>query len=266
MGGSLLWKTIGTLGEIRTGLDRSYPGARRSGRWPRMSYRIPAQSVLSLVSIQQIFRQIAAAPGTRTKAHLLRELLQKPRRRSQVHREDHQRRPAYWVERKSRGGGYREGFHASLDQVKRANMLLGDMKRSCTSTGSWQKRGCESFTQSTSCWPARSVARRSAQLFRKCGGKTNTMASGHGLTSAGAKRDSTRGPATGSGRSGNSFSPDFRMAQSSTARSSHGARAGRALLPDRLQRLQQIVRSMRLAPSPSAHFSNASAGRKSAKK
>ena len=84
--------------------------------------------MLSLIEVQQVFSEIAAARGPAAKAHLLRQLLERATPLE----------AKYIV--KIIGGDLRIGlkeslveeaiaraFEAPLEQVKRANMLLGDL-------------------------------------------------------------------------------------------------------------------------------------------
>ena len=129
VGGSLLWKTIAELsGRSEQDLTESYRRHGDSGSVAADVFPDTAQSVLSLVSIRQIFEQIAAARGPAPKAHLLRELLQRATPLE-----------AKYIVKIISGDlriGLKESlveeaiakaFDASLDQVKRANMLLGDI-------------------------------------------------------------------------------------------------------------------------------------------
>ena len=129
VGGSLLWRTIAELsGKSEQELTESY---RRHGDAGSVAAEVlpdASQAVLYLASVAQVFDQIAAARGPSAKSLLLRELLQ-------------QAQPLegkYIV--KIISGDLRIGlkenlveeaiakaFGAPLDQVKRANMLLGDI-------------------------------------------------------------------------------------------------------------------------------------------
>ena len=134
VGGSLLWKTIAELsGRSEQDLTESYRQHGDSGSVAADVLPDTAQSVLSLVSVQQIFEQIAAARGPAPKAHLLRELLQRATPLE-----------AKYIVKIISGDlriGLKESlveeaiakaFDAPLDQVKRANMLLGDIGETLT--------------------------------------------------------------------------------------------------------------------------------------
>ncbi|PYX33165.1 MAG: ATP-dependent DNA ligase [Acidobacteria bacterium] len=129
VGGSLLWKTIAELsGKPEQGLTASYRRHGDSGSVAAEVLPEKPQSLLSLVSVQQSFEQIASARGPAAKGHLLRELL-------------HQATPleAKYIVKIISGDlriGLKESlveeaiakaFDAQLDDVKRANMLLGDI-------------------------------------------------------------------------------------------------------------------------------------------
>jgi DNA ligase-1 len=129
VGGSLLWRTISELsGKSEQELTASY---RRHGDAGAVAAEVlpdAPQAVLPLATVSQVFDQIAAARGPAAKGHLLRELLQ-------------QAMPleAKYIVKIISGDlriGLKESlveeaiakaFDAPLDQVKRANMLLGDI-------------------------------------------------------------------------------------------------------------------------------------------
>jgi DNA ligase 1 len=129
VGGSLLWRTIAELsGKSEAELTASY---RRHGDGGSVAAEVlpeTSQAVLSLASVQEAFDQIAAARGPGPKARLLRELLQQATPRE-----------AKYIVKIISGDlriGLKESlveeaiaqaFAAPLDQVKRANMLLGDI-------------------------------------------------------------------------------------------------------------------------------------------
>ena len=129
VGGSLLWKAIAELsGNSEQGLTESYRRHGDSGSVAAEVLPEKAQSLLSLVSVQQAFEQIASAKGPASKTHLLKELLQRATPLE-----------AKYIVKIISGDlriGLKESlvedaiakaFDASLDQVKRANMLLGDI-------------------------------------------------------------------------------------------------------------------------------------------
>ena len=129
VGGSLLWRTIAELsGKSEQELTESY---RRHGDAGSVAAEVlpdAPQAVLSLATVSQTLEQIAAARGPAAKGHLLRELLQ-------------QAMPleAKYIVKIISGDlriGLKESlveeaiakaFDAPLDEVKRANMLLGDI-------------------------------------------------------------------------------------------------------------------------------------------
>lgn len=129
VGGSLLWRTISELsGTSEQELTESY---RRHGDAGSVAAEVlpkARQPTLSLAGVQQAFDQIAAARGPAAKAQLLRKLLE-------------QATPleAKYIVKIISGDlriGLKESlveeaiaraFEAQLDQVKRANMLLGDI-------------------------------------------------------------------------------------------------------------------------------------------
>jgi DNA ligase 1 len=129
IGGALLWRVIGELSQKSerelTEIYRKYGDA---GSVAAETLPEKAKAVLSLIEVQQAFSEIAAVRGPAPKAYLLRQLLE----RSTPHE-------AKWMV-KIIGGDLRIGlreslveeaiaraFEAPLDQVKRANMLLGDL-------------------------------------------------------------------------------------------------------------------------------------------
>ena len=129
VGGSLLWRTIKELsGKSEQELTESY---RRHGDAGSVAAEVlpdAPQAVLSLGTVSQVFEQIAAVRGPAAKGHLLREVL----------RQAAPLEAKYIV--KIISGDLRIGlkeslveeaiakaFDAPFDQVKRANMLLGDV-------------------------------------------------------------------------------------------------------------------------------------------
>ena len=129
VGGSLLWRMIAELsGKSEETLTESY---RRHGDAGSVAAEVLPDlphTVLSLATVSETFEQIAAARGPAAKGHLLRELLQQA-----VPLE------AKYIVKIISGDlriGLKESlveeaiakaFDAPLDQVKRANMLLGDI-------------------------------------------------------------------------------------------------------------------------------------------
>ena len=129
VGGSILWRTIAELsGKREEELSASY---RRHGDGGAVAADVlpeKTQPVLTLAGVQQAFEQMAAARGPAPKAGLLRELLA-------------QATPleAKYIVKIISGDlriGLKESlveeaiakaFDAPLDQVKRANMFLGDI-------------------------------------------------------------------------------------------------------------------------------------------
>jgi DNA ligase 1 len=128
-GGSLIWRTISELsGKSEPELTASY---RRHGDGGAVAAEVLPEThppTLSLTEIQQAFDQIAVAHGPAAKGHLLRELL-----RRAVPLE------AKYIVKIISGDlriGLKESlveeaiakaFETELDNVKRANMLLGDI-------------------------------------------------------------------------------------------------------------------------------------------
>jgi DNA ligase-1 len=129
VGGSLLWRTIAELsGKSEQDLTESYRRHGDAGAVAADVLPTKPQSVLSLQDVQASFDQMAAARGPAAKALLLRNLLQKA-----VPIE------AKYIVKIISGDlriGLKESlveeaiakaFEVPLDQVKRANMLLGDI-------------------------------------------------------------------------------------------------------------------------------------------
>ena len=129
VGGALLWRTIGELsGKPEQALSDSY---RRHGDGGSVAGDVlpeKLQSLLRIADVQQAFTEIAAARGPAAKGHLLRELLMKATPLE-----------AKFIVKIISGDlriGLKESlveeaiakaFEAPLDEVKRANMLLGDI-------------------------------------------------------------------------------------------------------------------------------------------
>jgi DNA ligase-1 len=129
VGGTLLWRVIADLSgkseDQLTGIYRRYGDA---GSVAADAFPAKSEAVLSLTDVQNTFIEIAAARGAAAKAHLLRQLLQRATPLE-----------AKYIVKIVSGDlriGLKESlveeaiaraFEAPLDQVKRANMLLGDL-------------------------------------------------------------------------------------------------------------------------------------------
>jgi DNA ligase-1 len=129
VGGALLWRVISELsGKSEPELTEIYRRHGDAGSVAAEALPEKPESSISLSQVQQAFSQIAAARGPAAKAHLLRQLLERITPRE----------AKYIV--KIISGDLRIGlkqslveeaiaraFEAPFDQVKRANMLLGDL-------------------------------------------------------------------------------------------------------------------------------------------
>ena len=129
VGGSLLWRTIAELsGKSESELTEIYRRYGDAGAVAAEALPARAAATLRLTNVESAFEQMAAARGADAKGHLLRELL----------RQADPLEAKYIV--KIISGDLRIGlkeslveeaiakaFDAPLDQVKRANMLLGDI-------------------------------------------------------------------------------------------------------------------------------------------
>jgi DNA ligase-1 len=129
VGGALLWRIIRELsGKSEPELTEIYRKHGDGGAVAAEALPERAGAVLTLLEVQRIFSEIAAARGPAAKTHLLRQLLERSTPLE----------AKYIV--KIIGGDLRIGlkeslveeaiaraFEASLEQVKRANMLLGDL-------------------------------------------------------------------------------------------------------------------------------------------
>ncbi len=129
VGGALLWRVIAELsGKSEHELSDIYRTHGDAGLVAAQALPEKLESVLSLTAVRQAFSEIAAARGPAAKAALLRQLLSRARPIE----------AKYIV--KIISGDLRIGlkgslveeaiaraFEAPLDQVKRANMLLGDL-------------------------------------------------------------------------------------------------------------------------------------------
>jgi len=129
VGGALLWRVIGELsGRSDHDLTEVYRRHGDAGAVAAEALPEKGEAVLSLIEVQQVFSKIADARGPAAKASLLRRLLERSTPLE----------AKYVV--KIIGGDLRIGlkeslveeavaraFEAPLEQVKRANMLLGDL-------------------------------------------------------------------------------------------------------------------------------------------
>jgi DNA ligase 1 len=129
VGGALLWRVIAELsGRSEHELMEIYRKHGDAGSVAAEALPERTEAGVSLVEVQRVFSEIAAARGPAAKARLLRQLFE---RSAPIEAK-------YIV--KIIGGDLRIGlkeslveeaiaraFEASLDQVKRANMLLGDL-------------------------------------------------------------------------------------------------------------------------------------------
>ncbi len=129
VGGSLLWRVIAELsGKTEQQLSEIYRRHGDAGSVAADALPPWSPTVLSLSDVQNNFVAIAAARGTAAKAHLLRQLLQRATPLE-----------AKYIVKIISGDlriglkeslveeGIARAFEAPLDQVKRANMLLGDL-------------------------------------------------------------------------------------------------------------------------------------------
>ena len=129
VGGSLLWRTIAELsGKSEAELTEIYRRHGDGGAVAAEALPSRSQASLTLTAVQNEFNQIASARGPAAKGRLLRELLGQATRLE-----------AKYIVKIISGDlriGLKESlveeaiakaFEAPLDQVKRANMLLGDI-------------------------------------------------------------------------------------------------------------------------------------------
>ena len=129
VGGAQLWRAIAELsGRSHDELTRIYRRHGDAGSVAAEALPGKSESDLSLIDVQKVFTQIAAARGPEAKGHLLRELLNRATPLE-----------AKYIVKIISGDlriGLKESlveeaiaraFEVSLDQVKRANMLLGDL-------------------------------------------------------------------------------------------------------------------------------------------
>ena len=140
-----------------------------------------SESELSLPEVESVFRQIAAARGSAAKTALARELLARATPLE-----------AKYVVKIMTGDlriGLKESlveeaiakaYGATLAEVQRANMLLGDIGETLrlAAEGDWAKPGCGCFIPWDSCWRVRWNRRKRPELFsRMQRSRTNTTAS-----------------------------------------------------------------------------------------
>jgi len=129
VGGALLWRVIGELsGKSEHALTEIYRKHGDAGSVAAEALPERTEAVLSVLDVQRVFSEIAAARGPAPKAHLLRRLLERSTPLE-----------AKYVVKIISGDlriGLKESlveeaiahaFEAPLEQVKRANMLLGDL-------------------------------------------------------------------------------------------------------------------------------------------
>ena len=129
VGGSLLWRVIAELsGKSEQQLTEIYRRYGDAGSVAADALPSRPHAVLSLSDVQNNFVEIATARGTAAKANLLRQLLE---RATPVE--------AKYIVKIISGDlriglkeslveeGVARAFEAPLDQIKRANMLLGDL-------------------------------------------------------------------------------------------------------------------------------------------
>jgi DNA ligase 1 len=129
VGGALLWRVIGDLsGRSEHELTEIYRKHGDAGTVAAQVLPEKSETVLSLIEVRQVFSEIAAARGPAAKASLLRRLLERSTPLE-----------AKYVVKIISGDlriGLKESlveeaiaraFEAPLEQVKRANMLLGDL-------------------------------------------------------------------------------------------------------------------------------------------
>ncbi len=129
VGGAQLWRAIAELsGRSQDELTGIYRRHGDAGSVAAEALPAKTESVLSLIDVQEVFTQIAAARGPEAKGNLLRELLNRATPLE-----------AKYIVKIISGDlriGLKESlveeaiaraFEVSLDQVKRANMLLGDL-------------------------------------------------------------------------------------------------------------------------------------------
>jgi ATP-dependent DNA ligase len=129
VGGALLWRVIADLsGKIEPDLSKIYRSRGDAGSVAAEALPAKVESVISLQDVQHAFKEIAAARGPAVKAALLSQLLSRATPLE-----------AKYIVKIISGDlriGLKESlvedaiataFDSPLDQVKRANMLLGDI-------------------------------------------------------------------------------------------------------------------------------------------
>jgi DNA ligase-1 len=129
VGGALLWRVIADLsGKSENDLSEIYRKHGDAGAVAAEALPQKPKPELSLAEVQHAFSQIAAARGPAPKSHLLRQLLERAAPLE-----------AKYIVKIITGDlriGLKESlveeaiaraFESSLDEVKRANMLLGDL-------------------------------------------------------------------------------------------------------------------------------------------
>jgi len=129
IGGALLWRVISDLsGKSEHHLSEIYRKHGDAGSVAAEALPERANSGYSLTAVQRVFSEIAAARGPAAKAALLRQLLERSAPLE-----------AKYIVKIISGDlriglkeslveeGIARAFEAPLDQVKRANMLLGDL-------------------------------------------------------------------------------------------------------------------------------------------
>jgi DNA ligase 1 len=129
VGGSLLWRAIAELsGKSESELTEIYRRHGDAGEVTAEALPPRPQASLTLAAVQDRFGQIAAARGSIAKAHLLRDLLARATPLE-----------AKYIVKIISGDlriglkeslveeGIAKAFEVPLDEVKRANMLLGDI-------------------------------------------------------------------------------------------------------------------------------------------
>src|ERR1700751_200062 len=129
VGGALLWRVIAELsGKSESELSEIYRSRGDAGSVAADALPARVKSLISLADVQRVFTEIAAARGPAAKAALMRQLLSRATPLE-----------AKYIVKIISGDlriGLKESlveeaiaraFDAPLDQVKRANMVLGDV-------------------------------------------------------------------------------------------------------------------------------------------
>jgi len=274
VGGALLWRTISELsGKSEQDLTESY---RRHGDAGAVAADVlppKPEPVLSLQDVQASFDQMAVARGPAAKALLLRDLLQKA---APIE--------AKYIVKIISGDlriGLKESlveeaiakaFEVPMEQVKRANMLLGDIGETLrlAVNGKLAEAGMRIFhpIDFMLASPVES-AEEALSYFENAAVEDKYDGIRAQAHIAGGEARLSRGRATRlRSHSPNSF-PLSRVcakAPSSTARSLPGTRVARAPPPAKTQRSQRISAALKAALSLSARSSNASVASELAKK